>query len=239
MKIWTTQSGYTIEQIISGRSNVFLVSNGNKRIIVDASVKRLRKKMFRRLNRLGVSSVDYLILTHTHFDHVGNAQSIKDAFSAKVVVHKNEAQFLQNGISILPKGTNWFTRHVVGFLGKVFAPLTNFKPCKPEMLIDSAYSFNDIGVNAYIIHTPGHSAGSISLIVDNEIAIVGDSLFGIFPNSVFPPFADNVPEMITSWHKLLETNCHTFLPAHGTFNSQQLLQNEYVRSTKKSNNLFL
>ena len=224
MKTWQTHSGYTIEQIISGRSNVFLVSNEKKRIIVDASVKRLRKKMFRRLEQLSVSTVDYLMLTHTHFDHVGNAQSIKDAFSAKVIVHQNEAQFLQNGFNVIPKGTNWFTSHVVRFLGNVFAPLTNFKPCKPDMLIDSAYSFNEIGFNAYIIHTPGHSSGSISLIVDNEIAIVGDAMFGIFPNSVFPPFADNVPEMIKSWNKLLETNCKFYLPAHGKAVSRMLLQ---------------
>lgn len=233
MKTCTTQSGYTIEQILSGRSNVFLISNGKKRIIVDASIKRLRKKLFRRLEQLNISSVDYLILTHTHFDHAGNAQKIKETLNAKVIVHQNEAQFLQDGISILPKGTNWLTKHAVRLFGKGVAPFTNYEPCKPDILIDSVFQFNDFEINAYIIPTPGHSAGSISLIVDNEVAIVGDAMFGIFPNSVFPPFADNVPEMIKSWHKLLETGCNTFCPSHGKANSVKLLQNECGKRTKK------
>jgi len=64
-------------------------------------------------------------------------------------------------------------------------------------------------------------------LVDDEIATVGDTMFGIYNNSVFPPFADKQAELIKSWHKLLRTDCHTFLPGHGKEIERKLLQKEY------------
>lgn len=79
------------------------------------------------------------------------------------------------------------------------------------------------------MHTPGHSIGSMSIIVDNEVAIVGDSMFGVFKWSVFPPFAEDCKQMIQSWGKLLETNCSIFIPSHGTENNRLLVQKDYKK----------
>jgi glyoxylase-like metal-dependent hydrolase (beta-lactamase superfamily II) len=56
---------------------------------------------------------------------------------------------------------------------------------------------------------------------------VGDAMFGVFWWSVFPPFADDVPIMIRSWGKLLNTGSKLFLPGHGTENSRELLEKQY------------
>lgn len=77
-----------------------------------------------------------------------------------------------------------------------------------------------------------HEEGSISVIIDNEIAIVGDTMFGVLFGSVFSPFADNVQSIIKSWKRLLDTNCKWFLPSHGTGNSRVLLQSQYHKSKK-------
>jgi hypothetical protein len=66
----------------------------------------------------------------------------------------------------------------------------------------------------------------------NEIALVGDAMFGVFKGSVFPPFADDVNQMVASWKLLLATKCNTFLPSHGSTCSRDLLQKNYDR--KKS-----
>ncbi|MEI6091898.1 MAG: hypothetical protein WCR42_15690 [bacterium] len=70
------------------------------------------------------------------------------------------------------------------------------------------------------------------MVVDDEIAIVGDAMFGVFPWSVFPPFATDIPQMVESWGKLLDTNCQTFIPAHGTANSRKLLMEEYNKKKR-------
>jgi glyoxylase-like metal-dependent hydrolase (beta-lactamase superfamily II) len=49
----------------------------------------------------------------------------------------------------------------------------------------------------------------ISIIIDDEIAIVGDAMVGTIPDSIYPPFADDKKLLIKSWKKLLKTaeNC--------------------------------
>ncbi len=65
------------------------------------------------------------------------------------------------------------------------------------------------------------------MIVNNEIALVGDAMVGMFKNSIYPPFACDTEQMVESWGKLLETGCSLFLPAHGTENSRELVEKQY------------
>jgi hydroxyacylglutathione hydrolase len=232
MQTWKTKSGYNIVQVLSGRSNVFLLSNDKTNILIDTSVSRLWNTLQKQLNKLGISHIDYLILTHAHFDHAGNACKIKEKYRTSVIVQKNEAMYLTTGNNILPKGTTLLTRPIVNILGRRLFTRLKYEPCKYDLLVDSLFDLRDFGFNAYLLHTPGHTIGSMSVIIDNEIAIVGDTLFGIFKWSVFPPYAQDVKQMIHSWGKLLETNCSVFIPSHGFANSRQLVQRDYNKRIK-------
>jgi glyoxylase-like metal-dependent hydrolase (beta-lactamase superfamily II) len=227
VKTWETKNGYKITRVLTGRSNVFLISKGDKNILVDTSPASCWKKLDRRLQRLGVDRLEALILTHTHYDHAGNAARLQEKYKAMVIVHRFEGSFLERGEAIIPKGTSFLGRLVIERLGKHLAPRLKCPPCRPDILVDDVLSLADFGFNACIVHTPGHSPGSQSVIVDDEIALVGDAMFGIFPGSAFPPFASDARQMVESWGKLLATNCRLFLPAHGTANSRQLVVKDY------------
>lgn len=229
---WTTKHGYEIIQLLSGRSNVFLLSNGKINLLIDSSVPRLWNKLQKRIELLGVNTIDYLILTHSHFDHAGNAKRIQEKFKAKVILHSEEEKFLVHGENILPKGTNVFTRAIVNLFGKRMAHIFKHEPCEADLLIESRYDLKEFGTNVYLMHTPGHTIGSMSLIVDNEVALVGDVMFGVFKGSVFPPYAEDKERMINSWGKLLETDCSRFIPSHGTSNSRSLVQRAYNKRKK-------
>jgi len=233
MKTWTTKSGYTITRILSGRSNVFLLSNGEINILVDTSDSRLRNRLLRRLNKSGIRHIEFLILTHAHFDHAGNAFRIKEKYNTRVIIQKNEAGYLAKGENILPGGTVFITRMIVKILGKRFRACFHYAPCPYDLVVDSHFDLADSGFNAYLMHTPGHSAGSMSVIVDDEVAIVGDAMFGIVKGSVFPPFAEDAEQMAGSWRKLLDTNCSVFLPSHGSENQRKSLENEYSKRKGK------
>ncbi len=232
MKKWKTKSGYEIIRILSGRSNVFLLSNGKKNILIDTSVSRLWNELQKRLELLGIKTIDYLILTHSHFDHAANAGRIKEKFNSKVIIQINEEKYLSNGENILPKGTVFFTRPILNLLGKRLIHIFKYEQCQPDLLIESKYDLKEFGDNVYLMHTPGHTIGSMSIIVDNEIALVGDAMFGVFKWSVFPPYADDEEMMIRSWGKLLETNCSKFIPSHGTSNNRLLVQRDYNKRIK-------
>jgi hydroxyacylglutathione hydrolase len=233
MKTWKTKSGYRIIQILSGRSNVFLLTNGEKEILIDTGAKYMWKLLDKRLRKLKINSIDYLILTHTHFDHAANAYIIKEKYKALVIVHQFEAPYLISGENIIPKGTNYFTRTLINLLAQLIASKIRYEPCKYDLLADTKFDLKDFGFNAYILHTPGHTSGSMSVIIDDEIALVGDTMFGVFKDSVFPPYANDVKQMINSWGKLLETNCSVFLPSHGTENIRSFVEKDYFKRIKK------
>lgn len=81
MNTWKTKSGYVITKLLSGRSNVFFLSNGNKSIIIDTSIKMLWRVLDKKIRSKKIRKIDYLILTHAHFDHVANANRLKRDYS--------------------------------------------------------------------------------------------------------------------------------------------------------------
>lgn len=227
MKRYETCSGTQVTVILSGRSNVFLLSAGGKNILIDSGPGRVWSTLKKRVRKLKIMTIDYLILTHSHFDHAGNAANIKKEYKAKVIIHEKEASVLESGENTIPKGTNFLTNTIVNLLGSLSSKLASYKSCSPDILVKEKLDLNEFGINGYIVHTPGHSPGSQSIIIDDEIAIVGDAMFGVFPGSVFPPFADDAILLVNSWGKLLQTNCRLFLPSHGTENKRELVEKDY------------
>lgn len=229
MKTWKTLSGHTVNQLLSGRSNVFLLSGKEKNILIDTGTKFRWKKLQKRLQKMNIKSIDYLILTHTHYDHAENSSRIKEKYHAKVIVHKNEISYLANGNNIVPQGTNLISKTLIFLFAKILLPLAKYDACQNDLTFDSIFSLNNLGFNAYLIHTPGHTPGSISLIIDDELALVGDTMFGVFPWSVYPPFANDPLGLLESWGKLLRTRCNVFIPSHGLANQRSLVEKDYYR----------
>lgn len=209
-----SSAGTILLKLTGGRSNTFLILQpGRGDILVDTSVKLARHYLLNELKRYKTVP-DYLILTHGHFDHVGNAAYIRENMKSKVVIHKDEADFLRKGTMNIPSGTITPTKYLVNLANRIKFNL-GFEPCEVDIEITDNYKLPGYeGIT--IIHTPGHSPGSISIIIDNEYAIVGDTMINVALFKVFPPFAENTGVLMNSWKKLLDTGCHTFYPSHGT-----------------------
>lgn len=234
MKEWhTTETN--IYQVLSGRSNSYLVSSKNNLnndfILVDTGRKGSWKKLVRNIDHiLGENKLSCLVLTHSHFDHVENAQKIKEKYGAKIIAHSMEAEYLENGSSPLPQGTNIFTKFLIKSGRNSAQKHYNYDSVAVNVKVRANYDLNKYGFSSYVLHTPGHSRGSMSLIIDNDLAIVGDAMFGVFKWSVYPPFADDTEMMIESWDKLLKTGCSRFLPGHGSEISRKLLEKKLKRN---------
>ena len=231
MKSWQTKSGYQIVQVLSNRSNSYLISANQINILVDSGKLKVYNRLRKNINSLSSEKqrIDYLFLTHTHYDHCQNAQRLKQEKHCKIIVGSGEAAFCNTGYTPVPNGTFMFTRFMVAVGKKYLKHRLSYTPFEVDIAINRSFDFINHGLNIEIISSPGHSAGSACIIVDNEIALVGDTLFGIFPRSVFPPFADDLSEMVKSWEKLLQTDCRIFLPGHGNPISRELLQKEFIK----------
>ena len=232
MQMWKTKSGYNIIRILSGRSNAFIISNGKGCIMLDSSRSNQWGKLQKRLRLLKINHIDLLILTHSHFDHAENARKIKEVFQPEILIHKSEADYLRNGDSPLPQGTIIFTRLLLLF-ANLLQPRVKYQGVAGDIEVDIRFDLEPLGYKAYIIHTPGHTQGSMSLIVDDEIALVGDAMVGEIKTSIFQPFADDIKEAVRSWKRLLDTGCTTYIPAHGGAIKRKLVFKEYERHSRK------
>ena len=141
----------------------------------------------------------YLINTHGHLDHIGGNEYIKKVFEIPIVIHQNDAEMLINSKLNLSE--------VVGT--PILSP-------KADILITE--KDNNLSLGGYkilAIHTPGHTKGSICLLIDN-ILVSGDTLFyesigrTDLPNGSFD-------EIVTSIQKKLFTLPDEILvlPGHG------------------------
>jgi len=227
MKEWKTRNGYRILKVLAGRSNVFLVEAGTKNFLIDTSAGFMWKALNMQLRKLNIKKIDFLILTHSHFDHAANAYRIRKLFGPEIFIHRLESECLAYGRNPPTDGTNFFYKLILKVQSSPVKCFMNYAPCLYDHVVDSETDFNDLGINAFILHTPGHTRGSMSFIVDNEYAFVGDCMFGIFKGSIFPPVAADIAEMTRSWDKLLKTGCNLFLPSHGSEIPRSLVEEEY------------
>jgi hydroxyacylglutathione hydrolase len=227
MKVWTTKNGHKITRVLHERCNVFLLSNERCNILIDTNLKRNRKQLDLNLNKIGITKLDLLILTHTHFDHTENAAHIQKKYKPKVIVHQSESSWLHQGNSPLPHGSFFFTKLLFRLLSGFLRNRMRYESCLADFEVLDNFSLSEFGFNAYIVHTPGHSSGMMSIIIDDEIAIVGDAMVSHLPWTIYPSFAENKQQLILSWGRLLESNCRLYLPSHGNGIEREKLQRYY------------
>ena len=199
-----------------GWVNVFFIK-GKRTVIIDAGPPGAGKKVLNALSKHHIKreEVSLIILTHAHFDHFGGAPILRQALSAPLAAHKADVFYLEKGENapIIPLG-------LLGkFLITIFRKWAKRKlaiTCK--ILIENKLDLSEFGINAYILPTPGHTKGSISVILPGGEAIIGDLLaahpiFRWRPN--LPLFAQQKELVLESIKMLLSLGIKKFYAAHG------------------------
>lgn len=221
--------------IPAGTSNVYLIKNGKNSVLIDAGNKNKGPKILNYLIKHGVEPTDIIliVITHCHYDHVGSLNYLKEKTGADVLVHKKEEKNLRNGYKMLPDGTGLIPKVIVWIGRRFFSSMGNFVPVEPDIIINKRFDPETEGINYYVTPTPGHTEGSISLILENEIAFVGDTAFNVMKRSIYPPFADNQKVLLDSWEFLLQTKVKYIYPGHGKPFKRERLYLNYEKARRK------
>lgn len=101
-----------------------------------------------------------ILLTHGHFDHIGGVEEVRAAVNAEVFIHEEDAEMLQSSTASLHSSIS-----IMPF--KAVAKYTTLHG--GEIISDGESSFR-------VLHTPGHSHGSVCYVTDDTI-FSGDTLF--------------------------------------------------------------
>ena len=151
-----------------------------------------------------------IVLTHPDIDHAGSVAELKERLEkVKVAIHEADAPRLAGEKP--PK-------EVLGNLGvlfKIMSPFMRLKPVKPDIILRDGDTIDGLDV----IHTPGHTEGSICLYSETLKAIfVGDALRTNKDRSLKPPSAAmslNIEEAKNSIRKLASYDFELLLSGHG------------------------
>jgi len=142
--------------------------NGEQVCLIDSGVVASESVIFDYMEKIGLKPEDIslMILTHSHPDHIGSARSIKAKSGCKIAAHSGEIPWIED----VELQAN--ERPVPNFHLLVEGPVD-----VDDILKDGDVLDLDENISLKVIHTPGHSKGSISLLIEEEgIIITGDAV---------------------------------------------------------------
>ena len=201
----------------AGFTNVYFLVQDRQILLVDTGPRNNEKKILKAITSRGYTPEDikYIFLTHTHYDHAGSVSALKQATNSKIILQKSEVDTLTEGFTPIPKGTNFFFRIIsrLGRMKMVERKIGWFESADADIVFDENLDLKQFGFDAKIIHTPGHTKGSSSLVFDDR-AIVGDCMFNL-TEKYYPGFANDEPELHQTWKKLSELDVKWYYPSHG------------------------
>jgi glyoxylase-like metal-dependent hydrolase (beta-lactamase superfamily II) len=188
-------------------SNVYLLINGEELTVIDTGTSGNAHKTVAYIQKLGrkPSDVKTIILTHFHMDHMGSAEELKDLTNAKVAAHTEDADYV-SGKKPFPKPKNILFRAVSSFV-------------KPETVaVDEILKEGDKISGLTVIHTPGHTLGSIMLLDEGrKVLFAGDTLRydGKKVSGAPEQFTADLNQAKESVAKAAALNFDVMLPGHG------------------------
>ena len=214
---------YHHTKIRLGFTNTYLVWGENGYLLIDAGPLNKASLFFQRLekHRISPDQIKLIVLTHSHWDHVGSLFDIKAVCKCPVLAHEKEAFYLKNPVFKQPlrkKNADEKKQRLFGENLKRLEKKYRFKAVEAEIKIHDTLDLEDLGFSARVLPTPGHTSGSLSVVTGDAEAFVGDLAINTFPfgpGPAFPQYAYDHGQLEGSWEKILFSGAQTILPAHG------------------------
>ena len=142
-------------------------------------------------------NLELIVNTHGHIDHISANDDLKKKTSAKLFIHRLDADMIVNP-----------HKNLSSFIGGAISSPP------PDIVLEDGDNLEAGTINLKVIHTPGHSPGSICLLADSDI-FTGDLLFaGSIGRYDFP--GSSYEQIMNSLKKIMEFNDDLIVyPGHG------------------------
>jgi len=190
-----------------GKINSFLLI-GRKVVIVDSGFSHHYKNVLKYLYSYHISKdqVSLIILTHAHIDHYDNINKIRERFNVPILATEAAQNYFRQGANEPTEPTRLLSKAVkfVGYPKKVAA-------VAPDIAIKEKFDLRPFGVDGFVILTPGHTKGSLSIIVNGTDCLTADLL----RKGKTAWFIENRKEHAESVKQLKNLNIKIVHPSHG------------------------
>ena len=208
----------TVHTLRLSRSNAYLV-RGERPILVDAGSTGEADRILAAVRNKGVEphTLALILLTHGHLAVTGSSGEIRRRTGAPIAIHSLDAEMLRMGHNAPLRPT--------GFLARLAAPIVQTgrgEPTNPDLILDGPRALKEFGLDGRVIETPGHTSGSISLLLPDGDALVGDLIMGGYlaglvrrsvPNVAY--FQEDDREVARSLRIVLSSGARRIYVGHG------------------------
>lgn len=156
-------------------TDTYVVINGGRAFVVDPGADA--ERIIAAAEAEG-AKIEWVLLTHAHFDHIGAAAALQRE-GAQIILHRDDVKLIKSfqNLSVL-----------AGVKVEHFTP---------DVTVAGGETLDVAGVSVKVIHTPGHTAGSVCYVA-GDVIFSGDTLFALsygrtdFPTGSFAQLKNSV-----------------------------------------------
>ena len=209
-----------IDRIVLGVTSCYLLRHEGT-ILIDAGNANQEGKFLRAVERLGIKpeEIQLILATHGHADHVGSAKALREITGAPAAIHQADKDMMEQGLLDGPPGVSRWGRMMAAILLPRADKLFRFQPTPADIVFDEKpFSLADYGIPGEVFPTPGHSPGSVTILLESKDAFVGDQAMNGLPFRLrpgLPILAVDIDEVKESWRKMLKKEPKMIYPGHG------------------------
>jgi len=179
---------------------IYLVRFGDKAALIDAGTGRGHQLLMKNISEClePHAQLEYLLLSHCHFDHTGGARTVRDEYGCRIVAHELDAIYLESGDNRVT-GAAWY--------GARLEPFTVDIQLRGQ---ESSLSIGSGTVTA--IHCPGHSPGSVvyTAEIDGQLILFGQDVHGPLHSELLT----DEKQYLNSLARLLDLQADLLLEGH-------------------------
>jgi glyoxylase-like metal-dependent hydrolase (beta-lactamase superfamily II) len=191
--------------------NCYLIRMETGFVLIDTGISPKRAELVGELDRAGCrpGNLRLIVLTHGHGDHVGNCAFLREQYGAKIAMHRGDSTIVEGG------GVE------TGFIGRMILRLITFiagigktDSFSADIYLEEGQGLSEYGLDAKVLHLPGHSDGSIGILMQSGDFFCGD----IFVNKFKPSrhsIVTDAEAFDASVTRLKTLDAGTVYPGHG------------------------
>lgn len=196
--------------------NCYAVETGGGWVLIDTGLSKCRADLDRRLEDAGCKpgGLRLIVLTHAHADHAGNCAYLREKHRAPIAMHAGDADRVRHGDMFWSADgkrslASAITRTILSVVG-----LHKVDAFEPDMLVGDGQHLGEYGLDAKVIHLPGHSPGSIGVLTAAGDLFCGDLLTNT-GKPTRPTTVDDIAAMEASIDRLGGLEIRKVHPGHG------------------------